>query len=473
MALTNIHESPQQSLQKADFDRIINEIKLSGNLNRIFQDVKNSNIWYQEITASAQDLTKFMTSVFFNFLNLKHFNLPGNPEFFVGRKQVLQQIHQNLTQSPYNVWLLSGIGGIGKTTIAHKYIYTVEAQAKFNKIIYLTVEQSTYLDEILNTVAKALQIDLSGYISVEEKKQVIATVMQNTGGYNLLLIDDNLNDAKQLTEIKSFLESTNWKVLITTRTQPDAYAKSTITVKELDLDSAIELFEYHYNDKAADTLLLEKLLNHIDRHTLLIELLGKIGYTRALTIKELYDIIKAQDRLMQSLSDKRMQRKIHIGRHAEILPGAQKEDTIYRYILGLIQPEKVPPQYHRDLKFFSILPAEDIPLEHLKILWNISEKEEIAFEDRLDFLKQYGWLSKTFKQLSQDKRTIFYRMHHLIQEVVYEKLTPTIDQVMPLIERANSLIEQATTEAYDFLPYAEAIIQKLEKVMQWIAQNDE
>ena len=57
--------------------------------------------------------------VFPNRLN----KLPGQPKGFVGREGELEESNCHAYKERMPVLLLNGIGGIGKTTLAKKYLY--------------------------------------------------------------------------------------------------------------------------------------------------------------------------------------------------------------------------------------------------------------------------------------------------------------------------------------------------------------
>ena len=84
--------------------------------------------------------------------------LPGQPEEFVGREEELKEV-ATLLQGKKPVLLLNGIGGIGKTTLAKKYLY--EAYGLYDNIAWVSVlSENEEKEEGFRTTADALGNDL-------------------------------------------------------------------------------------------------------------------------------------------------------------------------------------------------------------------------------------------------------------------------------------------------------------------------
>ena len=62
--------------------------------------------------------------------------LPGLPKGFVGREGELEEI-TSMLQGEKPVLLLNGVGGIGKTTLAKKYLY--EQYDQYDHIAWISV----------------------------------------------------------------------------------------------------------------------------------------------------------------------------------------------------------------------------------------------------------------------------------------------------------------------------------------------
>jgi hypothetical protein len=313
--------------------------------------------------------------------------------------------------------------------------------------------------------------------------------MKRCTGNNLCVIDNiNHSDFEALKHMKAVFERTGWKFLITSRAVPDDF--EALDVDELDLEDAEMLFCFHYfddekvlsgsstercvrlRDKLESTGIkkdLDALLIHILRHTLLTELLAKAGNKKRLSPAQLKARLIEQD-----YSHRDLQRTISTGRHGKSTHRLNTQ-TLHNYLLDLFETDYLVTKTGNDkddgehaakatmLRFFSVLPSTDIPIVDLKRLWRVEFGDENSFEDRLDELKQIGWISgkQAFipaKALLQDQA---YKMHPLVQDVVYKKLRPDIDNCRPLVKTVSEIMKHALPEPQAYQNYAKSIRVKL------------
>ncbi len=443
-----------------------NTVQTSGNDNIVLQDVTAQNITINQI---PKDLLAQFADQLKDLIELKQdktkellrHNVPARPSYFVGRAEKLAEIHQKMTQTDnrQNIFLVSGVGGMGKTTLVQEYVNTSHCQLHFQRMVYVSV-QDNLESAFIHTVASAFEIDMREYPKNEDQKRVITYALKECKGNNLVYID-NANNKDQLEQCAELFKGSGWKFLITTRTQPDKFRLATIDVNELLMPEAASLFLHYYAPLAADQNELTGLLNHIHRHTLLTELLAKVGIKKGLTVLRLSEILKEQDRLLKAMNNDKIKSKIDIGEHATAT-GMLEYDTLHHYILSLFEPEKLNDEHITMVRFFSVLPSDDISIAHLKILWRVSEPVENTFDDNLDYLKQWGWLSGKHKQQTDHRtQTLTYKMHPLVQEVVYDKLTPDINNCEPLVITISEMLTSNDAQSFVFQPYAKSVIDKL------------
>jgi len=421
------------------------------------------------------------------------YNIPTKPAYFIGRAEKLRQIHQKLAGEGHsqNILLLNGIGGMGKTTLMQAYLHQDGCREYFDRIIFSAVNKDLAGAFIsAASLALGLEEERRRIHAIEEQLVLVRNALAKFSGLNLFVLDNvNESDFDDLRSLKRVFEATGWKFLVTTRTVPDGFGS--LDVDELELRDAKFLFTYHYTrdnpgfltqqqlDEEVTRALttidpgneLEALLGHIFRHTLLTELLAKSGRKKGLSLKQLLEKLKEADFRHPDL-----QRAIETGSHTDSTFRRQLHvDTLHLYMLSLFDTEylttatgdEAADTEHKAktamLRFFSVLPADDIPLTDLQALWRVDEPGEIAFENRLDELRQIGWI-----QGKQDIRHIgsglyeIYKMHPLVQEVVYEKLTPDIENCLPLVITVKEILIQPKAYPQPFQTYAQAILDNLE-----------
>lgn len=363
--------------------------------------------------------------------------VPSPPDIFVGREQVMQDIHLHLSDHK-TLLLVSGIGGIGKTAIAETYAATQPDQ--YNHIAWL--HHITDLPQAFINSLKNMPADWA--LQADEPPQAYAQrmlhKMANIKGKNLLVID-GWDDLEEINSYRTHLNLPNWTLLITTRTQAAALPRYDIGI--LNEADALQLF-VRYAPKAEGDAQLPELLELIGYHTLMIELLAKT-MNASFRLKTAQQII---DKLEQKqLADTQLQRLIEVRHHPT-------EVRLYAHLLhtfALTQPTDIERQL---LLAFAVLPPLAISIENLFAWLQIEEKEEQAWEESLNQLAKKGWIEYT---QNQD-----YQAHPVIQTALRYQLMPNVDNCRTLL---NSFIRLLRGEDIDnkldkafYIPYALALL---------------
>ncbi|MFK5968966.1 MAG: NB-ARC domain-containing protein [Candidatus Marithrix sp.] len=362
---------------------------------------------------------------------------PSPPSNFVGRDDLLVEIHDQLER--HNRLVLNGLGGIGKTTIAQKYVERYRAE--YNTVAWIFIQNG--LEQDMVTILQAAMDDIvfPANTPLEDKFEYLMMALGDYYDGNNLLVLDNANDADELLDLVVHLEACGWETLITSRCTPDEEEYQFVQVDELPEDDAIKLFRKHYSLET-DVVELRVLLAKIDYHTLLIELVAKAGKKKGLSIGQLLE------RLDGGLAHEDLQRIITVGKHADTHKVGKKA-KLHEYIVAMFEPEDLDEEQQRILRYFSVLPAVDIPLEHLKRLFEVEDENE--FEDILDGLLQSGWLGV------RDG----YWMHSMVQEMLFVKLEVDSDKVGELVAVLSIIMQDHIDIALDFIGYANIVALKL------------
>lgn len=204
----------------------------------------------------------------------------------IGRGDLLEAMQQKIGASGFVV--LSGMGAIGKTTLAvqyaleHRAEYTVQQRIIFDKSI------TTFKDMILSLGVDNEDPDMSEDAKVEARFDLIERSSAST-----LLILDNIDkwpdDRDDQRLLERLLENSDIHVVITTR-RNDKLTQSKIDVDRLEPHYQMELFEYHLGHPidSSDKDVVRRILKKINGHTLTTALLarriadGNLDYNRTL-----------------------------------------------------------------------------------------------------------------------------------------------------------------------------------------------
>ncbi|QHW01047.1 AAA family ATPase [Spirosoma endbachense] len=181
-----------------------------------------------------------------HFLN----NLPPLGVDCIGRETELVDLKEKLVTAQ-RVVLLSGLGGLGKTTVAKRYVHL--HQHEYRHLVWvelkgfdspdptrLPLRDAFVFDPIL---AKNLKVER--VTDLEEFFMMLMNALRNLPGTNLLVIDNAGLDLKQRTLRDQLPNPPNWHVLITSRQNLPGF--DMVSLDKLGPKAARELFNKYYS----------------------------------------------------------------------------------------------------------------------------------------------------------------------------------------------------------------------------------
>jgi len=366
-----------------------------------------------EHIASMQDLLKKQASQCW---------LSALPQFMdeeiIGRDQSLQQLRDSLNQNKIQaVVSVSGLGGIGKTTLAKAYIK--EYAADYAHIIWVSKTGQNILHNLAdepNLIAALGLVETfkNPNLSYEQRLAYLKTKLEQKAGTKKLLVLDNVDkELDEAEELARLPQANGWQLLVTSRRQSPCLPNR-LQLDVLSPEDAAQLFCRHYPDAKTDPHLNE-LLEHIGRHTLTTELLAKLMAKKAQTIA--INCAQLLNKLEEhKLNDSSLQKTLAAKGYTK------KEQSLFEHLMASFDIDELDNK-ERDsweiwwLKHFCVLPAQAFTYEDLYYLLSINQHENSnPIEEALSKLVQTGWI-----KLYQKEGKPFYECHRLLQEVLLHK----------------------------------------------------
>ncbi|MDP8033789.1 DUF1704 domain-containing protein [Pasteurella atlantica] len=352
-----------------------------------------------------------------------------NCHSLLGRKEKLDEIDTVLMGSKKLV-ILSGIEGIGKTTISLAYCNTSNFMEKYHHIAWVTVNDNLQSDLMHQLSNKKTGFEYSADLDLEKNFYNLKTSLSMLEGKNLLIID-NVNDSRQLMNIKSMLESLRWNILITSKAEFDEC--EIIHLDTLNFQDCKKLFLEYYKKKDSSDEVLKLIFKEINYHTLFIILLAK-----ALNKHPLSNMkgIKNNQDARYFLTEQLLKNKISISNPSLI----SAENNLLGHLMALFDLESLSPNEQKYLVYFSVLPYSDISINDLLKIFQIKEENLVDFINILNDLVIKGLLTQNNLENEIDM-VIAYKCHPLIQEVVREKLDISAKNLNDLLQFFINKIE--------------------------------
>jgi hypothetical protein len=375
-----------------------NHISLDGNNNIVIQDAQGSHIYVnsdegarqllaeqgdqikqilEHLQAQAEPVLQQFAQKIYQIGRIEnaHFHIYGDrsikkhltpppfiPELFLGREVDLTTVHQKLFSGDNLLLLVSGQGGIGKTTLAAKY--WEKYQDQYSHVAWVFAGNSL-LDALLS-LAQALEMSFPEAMPNVKRLPLLLKALCNLNKPCLLVID-NANDLEDLENHYLALRScSNFHLLLTTRITEFEQA-AFHQIQPLETQVAIDLFQTHYPKyQASEQPLLEQILSAVGYNTLVIELLAK-NLRNLNKLREQYSLAD----LLQDLQAKGL---LALGKSAPVKVGYQapglalRQATPEAIIAAMYDLGALSVGEKRLMSVFAVLPAEKIGFEALREL---------------------------------------------------------------------------------------------------------
>ncbi|WP_264529735.1 tetratricopeptide repeat protein [Flavobacterium sp. N502540] len=315
------------------------------------------------------------------------------PSDIIGREDELDILKENLKKN--KLINLSGVGGIGKTTLASLYISVFRNE--YDHLIWLDAETGIFDGFILNdNLMRNLSISTLG--TTRSELNEIIQKLNNIQGNGLLIINDLVcEDKENISNLKSLY---NWHIIITSRLRTDIGKLQ--QTHHLSFDNACLLYRTFEPTRNSDEDTFRAFFEFIEYNTLVIILAAKtIHLSFDLTLKTFLEYLQEQ-----KLDDKEIEVDIEVGDlNVNLLSILEKTFSIS----SLNQDER----YY--MEFFALLPAGGITMQDIVLLYgkDYEKNNKIEFTKAINLLHKKGLITRTGNNIKMDmvfQESVLYQL---------------------------------------------------------------
>ncbi len=304
-----------------------------------------------------------------------HSSIIAENEMCLGREQELLKIDEKV-KSESSCLFVSGMGGIGKSTIVRKYL--IEHKPSLENILYIYCN-----DSLCNVIGDDEQLFINNCEKSKEesnaeyfirKINVLKSLELNRG---TILVLDNFNGV--IDEYFTKIIDVGWKVIAVTRKSMSSTGYPVIVIDEIIDETALfKLFSINIGKQIDDYELekVKKIIALVNGHTLSVELIAKQIARSYLTIDEALTLVENNG--FSNIAKEKI----------EILKDGQ---SYYEKISELIQAIYNVSAMNQDkqnvLKILSMFDAPGIQIKELKEIMQFDSYDDV------NELIESGWIT--------------------------------------------------------------------------------
>lgn len=311
---------------------------------------------------------------------------------FIGRETQLVCLRKWAEEEKDRCMFLTGMGGIGKSALAHTFL--TRNKANFDTVVYLYFHgsvQDMVIDDNglqINTVEQREEERDADYFW--RKLRSLKKILKEK---RAILVIDNFYG--EITEEFQMIQDIGWKILVLSRTLPPTKHCKHLPLRALgDRAELYRLFEQYAGEKTKekDRIYLDRLIECVEGHTLALELIARQIKNSRLTLEEA-EALTEKNGFSGMASEK-----------VRFEKDSRTETKMVRDIISAVfSCSGKSQEKKRILKALSLFNSSGIQIKTFREMTGLTSLDEI------NELEAEGWLSVSMTRLL---------MHPVIRETV-------------------------------------------------------
>lgn len=324
-----------------------------------------------------------------NYMNNKEFTIQKVPNINMkiwGRKKDAKKLHKVIMRNKF-VWITS-IEGIGKSTFAKYY-------AKKYRHHYINVYWIDWKGSLKLSLTDNLNIAFKQASDPNNQSKALLYFRGNSSSKNLLIIDgiDNYT-MEDIRQIKDF----NCKIIFTSKITTSPLEIKKYNLPYLSKLDCFNLFKMYYKQNISMNKFETKINRLVNNHTLTIKLLGI--YANKYSLNSIDNLCSLKD----------LKYEINIGDRST--PQIIMEYLNQLYKINFTTNKK----YNKILKSIAILPAENLKINYLRILFGddcvplLNNLENLGLLEKRDYNSFYlhNVLAEVIRNKTKENEYVLY-----------------------------------------------------------------
>ena len=305
------------------------------------------------------------------------------PVFFAGRQAELSALHSLLHRPGQPLAAVTGLGGIGKSTLVKQYLALHRQEYDAVLFLYEPAPAQALLTDDGQVRVHGLE-KLKEEAREDHLKRKLNALKGICASGRVLLVLDNFEQA-YLSELE-LLCSVGWQILLISRSElPDGFCPS-LRLGELDAAALRALFLRYARrgpEAEEDAEAFLTIADCVDGHTLLMELIARQ------IARNYLDLPQAA-----ALAERYGFRRVAAGRVDYIRDHSVMRTTIEGVLTQLLELDRYAADEKRIIKLLSLFDAPGVPAPLFAALAQLKDM------DTVNALEDSGWLKAEGGRLS-------------------------------------------------------------------------